>query len=40
MGKLDILFNDGSLRISKDFNQGLTYVHIREPLDPSLCFEI
>ena len=36
VGRLHILYNDGNLRISKDFDQRLAYVHLREPLDPSL----
>eukprot|EP00596_Hydrurales_sp_CCMP1899_P005812 CAMPEP_0119042750 /NCGR_PEP_ID=MMETSP1177-20130426/16127_1 /TAXON_ID=2985 /ORGANISM="Ochromonas sp, Strain CCMP1899" /LENGTH=223 /DNA_ID=CAMNT_0007009743 /DNA_START=137 /DNA_END=808 /DNA_ORIENTATION=+ len=36
VGKLDILYNDGSLRITRDKAQGLTYIHMREPLSKEM----
>lgn len=34
-GTLDILYNDGNLRISRDTVQSNTYVHLLEPLEDS-----
>lgn len=36
VGKLMIYYNDGTLRISRDEDQKLTYIHVLEPLAPEL----
>lgn len=30
VGRLEILYNDGTIRITTDAEQNLTYIHIRE----------
>jgi hypothetical protein len=32
VGKLEFIYNDGLLRISRDEKQNLTYIHVKEPL--------
>lgn len=36
VGTLEVLYNDGMVRITKDNIQQNTYVHIQEPLSPEL----
>jgi hypothetical protein len=39
-GKLDVIYNDGIMRITEDTKQKLTYIHLRESVIESSPNEV